>query len=403
MAHRRRVVPFLALVSLVTTALPLLAPRPALAQPKAPPAKAPPGTKTDMEIDPDAKKEPPPPLPPPEPGQWGVGGKEEEGRFAPGDNNKKKEEEQSKKKEAEEDKKPVDLGPPRVASLDTVIGFGTMRDVTNDSGGKNNGRTSSAGASFIFGFSWRFADIWTVGARFPFTRASVDGPGGAYNTFSNGNLELLVKPSFQLTRRLRLPAQLSLFLPTGQGDFFPDMTATDKKIPLAQAQLNQFASYSRGWEEMPLFAPHRFGMRLGAGITWDTAEMHVAAGTRLDLMFKTGGGEPYTGYTISSPTLAWTTYASFHYDFLDGMVEPGLRAWLTYASLPVTSGTRDYSGAQFVLEPQVNGRFPVNAAKTMAVKAGLGFILPVSGHLGGAGAPFDASIKGFRINGAFEF
>jgi hypothetical protein len=37
------------------------------------------------------------------------------------------------------------------------------------------------------------------------------------------------------------------------------------------------------------------------------------------------------------------------------------------------------------------------------VKAGLGFILPAGGPLGGANAPFDASIKGFRINAAFEF
>lgn len=401
MAHRRRVVPS-ALVALVLGAVPLVAAGPVLAQPKAPPAKAPPGTKTDMEIDPDAKKEPPPPLPPPEPGQWGVGGKEEEGRFAPpGD--KKKQETEQKKKDDEEDKRPVDLGPARVASLDTVIGFGTMRDITNNSGTNNNGRTSGTGASFLFGFSWRVADIWTLGARFAFTRASVEGPGGAYNTFANGNLELLVRPSFQLTRHLRLPAQLSLFLPTAQGDLFPDITSSDKHIPVAQAQLNQFASYSRGWEEIPLFAPHRFGMRLGAGITWDASSMHVTAGTRVDLMLKTGGNDAYMGYFISSPTTAWTTYGTFHYDFLDGMVEPGLRAWLTYASLPVHTATLDFSGAQFVLEPQVNGRFPVNAAKTMAVKAGLGFILPVSGHLGGAGAPFDAAIKGFRINAQFEF
>ena len=120
-------------------------------------------------------------------------------------------------------------------------------------------------------------------------------------------------------------------------------------------------------------------------------------------MLKVGGGDAYAGYSIASPTYAWVTYASFHYGFFEGKLEPGLRAWLAVAKLPVHTLTHDYSGPQFVVEPQINGRFPVNEAKTMAVKAGLGFILPVSGALGGGGAPFDAAIKGFRINAAFEF
>ena len=385
--------------------------------PAKPPAAAPPpAKKVDAEFDPDAKPKEAPPLPPVEAGQWGVGGKEEEGRFAP--TAKKKDEAAAKAKE--DDSKPVDLGPARNIWLDTVIGFGAMREITNDTGGNDNGRTRVTGVSFIAGASWRVAEIWTLGARMPFVRASLDGPAGLFDTFAMGNIELMVKPSFQLTRRLRLPAQLSIFLPTAQGDLFPDQTASDKKVPIVQAQLNQFGSYSRGWEEMPLFAAKRFGIRAGAGIVWtrptsdETAQtipalaggLTVTAGTQLDLMLRTGGGDAYpiagNAYSISSPTTAWTTYATAHYAFFGGKLEPGLRAWLTYASLPVYTATRDYSGAQFVMEPQVNGRFPVNQAKTMAVKAGLGIILPVGGPLGGANAPFDASIKGFRINAAFE-
>jgi hypothetical protein len=350
-----------------------------------------------MEIDPDAKPAEPPPLPPPEPGQWGVGGKDEEGKFAPQAAKKKEE-----AKPDEDAGKPVDLGPARRVWVDTVIGFGAIRDLTNDIPGTEKGRTQTTGVSFLFGASWRVADIWTLGLRLPFSRTSVEGPAGPFNSFALGNLEMLVRPSFQLTRQLRLPAQISLFFPAGQGDLFPDPADATKKVAIAQGQINMASSAARGWEDIPLFATKRFGVRAGAGITWDKGPYHVAAGTKLDLMAKTGGGDAYPSYTIVSPTWAWTTDASFHYGFLDGMVEPGLRAWIVVEKLPIHSVTRDDSGPQFVLEPQVNGRFPVNAAKTMAVRAGLGVILPVSGPIGGGNGQFDAAIKGFRINAAFE-
>jgi hypothetical protein len=399
-------------LALLFSALPLVVAGSAFAQqppPKPKPAgsQAPPTTKTDMELDPDAKPAPPPeppPLPPPAADQWGVGGKDEEGKFAPP--SKKKAEDEQRAKDAEDDKKPVDLGPARSASLDIVAGFGTMRDITHNSGGPDNGRTAVTSGSFIFGFNWRFAEIWTVGLRFPFTRASVDiPPTGSlptdhYNTFASGNLELLVRPSFQLTRHLRLPAQISVFMPTAQGDFFPDQAAADKKVPLAQGLMNQAASYSRGLEEMPLFASKRFGFRLGAGITWDNGPFHVAAGTKLDVMLKIGGGDAYPGYEITSPTLAWVTNGSFSYSFLDGKVEPGMRVWLAYATLPIHTMVTNFSGAQFALEPGVNGRFPIGADKSMAVKAGVGVILPVGGPVGGGN---DSAIKGVRIGAGFEF
>jgi hypothetical protein len=411
MALRRRAAALLvALPALSLSGLPFATESVAFAQ-APPPAKAPPpapagGKKADVEYDPDAKPKeapPPPPLPPPEPGQWGVGGKEEEeGKFAPAAQ-KKKEEEARKAREAEEEGKPVDLGPARHAWLDTVVGFGAMRYLIGDTGGDAN-RTTATGASFVFGFSWRVADIWTLGIRYPFTRASVNGPAGAYNTFASGNVELNVSPSFKLTRKLRLPAQLSIFLPTGQGDSFPDITTSDQKVAIAQAQMNQASTAARGWEDMALFAPRRFGLRLGAGITWDSDAMHVTAGTKLDLMMKVSGGDAYTGYQLAGATYAWVTHASFHYGFLEGKLEPGLKAWLAVAKLPVSTPSRDDGGAQFVLEPQVNGRFPIGAEKAMAVKAGLGFVLPVAGPIGGGNGPqFNAAMKGLRINAQFEF
>lgn len=428
MAIRRAVALTLSLAAVLPPALALAqSPEPPkspviVPPPAKPPPPKPPEKKVDTEFDPDAKPKEAPPLPPAQPGQWGVGGKEEEGQFAP-QTKKKQDDADRAKKEAEDAKHPILLGPPRYASFDTVVGFGTMRDITNDSN-----RTSTTVASFVFGFSWRFGDTWAVEARFPFIRGSVTGPAGPFNTFAVGNLQLGAKPTFQLTRRLRLPAEASFFFPTAQGDLFSPLET--RNISIAQAQLNQAASWSRGWEEMPLFATKRFGVRLGAGIVWtrETSEetasatpalaggLRVEAGMRFDMMLRTGGGDPpadtedpnnpgvkFARFTVSSPTIAWTTRASVHYAFFDGKLEPGLRMWLTYASLPVTTVANDYSGAQFVLEPQINGRFPVVADKSMAVKAGIGFVLPVGGHLGGGNAPLDASIKGFRINAGFEF
>jgi len=407
MAFRRRAASIFAALA---SSLPLLITGAALAQPAPPPAQpkppqpkpaAPPGTKTDMEIDPDAKPAPPPELPPTQPGQWGVGGTEEEGKFAP--QSKKKQEEEDRAKKAEEDKKPVDLGPARAAWLDTVVGFGAFHDVTND-GSNEAGRTRTTHASFVLGFTWRVAEIWTIGARYGFVRASDNGPGGPFNNLAGGNIELLVRPSFQLTRQLRLPAQISVFLPTAQGDFFPDVTDPNKTVATAVAQANLAAQHGRGWEDMPLFATKRFGLRLGAGITWDKDAFHVGAGTKIDLMLKTGGGDPYSGYFYANPNYAWVTDASFHYSFFDGKLEPGLRVWFVMASLPVNGGpTRNYSGPQLVFEPQINTRIPVNTEKTMAVKAGIGFIAPALPNLVGSTAPYDAAIKGFRINAGFEF
>jgi hypothetical protein len=171
----------------------------------------PPTTGTDMELDPDrapeepAKPEPPAPLPAAPEGTWGVGGKEEEGKFAPqGKTGALKGDED----EADE-KKPVELGLPGEVSLDTVIGFGEIRDVVNDSK-----PTEMTSISFVGGLSYRVGEVWTVALRMPFSRASTTGPlEGARDDYSAtvvGNLEVTVRPSFRLTRRLRLPAWISL-------------------------------------------------------------------------------------------------------------------------------------------------------------------------------------------------
>lgn len=370
---------------------------PPLAKP--PPAGAPPTKGTDLELDIDAprspepeKKEEPPPLPPAEANAWGVGGKDEEGSYAPG---KKK-----KVEEVDDDRTPRVLGPPAAVSLDMLVGLGAMRDVTNDSG-----VTDLTVLSFVFGLQYRFGESLTIGARFPYSTGSITGPGGAaddYNTFAIGNLELSGRYAFDLTRRISLPVELALYFPSASGDLFAD--ANDQGAR-AQALVNQAAAYSRGFEENPLFASKRMGIRIGAGVTYDRNEIHVEGHTRLDIMGKTGGNEPVAA-ELHTPNTTWLTGASFFYDFFGGKLTPGLRAWLAVTTLPVFAGTRDYSGAQFVLEPDVYTRIPLNAAGSLAIRGGLGYVIPVGGALGGGqkiGADNSGSTGGLRVHAEFQF
>ena len=386
---------FVAALAPASAALAQGAPPPA----KPPPAGAPPTKGTDLELDIDAprspepeKKEEPPPLPPAEADAWGVGGKDEEGSYAPG---KKK-----KVEEVDDDKAPRVLGPPAAVSLDMLVGLGAMRDVTNDSG-----VTDLTVLSFVFGLQYRFGESLTIGARFPYSTGSITGPGGAaddYNTFAIGNLELSGRYAFNLTRRISLPVELALYFPSASGDLFAD--ANDQGAR-AQALVNQAAAYSRGFEENPLFASKRMGIRIGAGVTYDRNEIHVEGHTRLDIMGKTGGNEPVAA-ELHTPNTTWLTGGSFFYDFFGGKLTPGLRAWLAVTTLPVFSGTRDYSGAQFVLEPDVYTRIPLNAAGSLAIRGGLGYVIPVGGALGGGqkiGADNSGSTGGLRVHAEFQF
>lgn len=367
----------------------------AIAQPR-PPSKG-----TDMEIDPDA---PPPeepkkeeaPLPPPDPNAWGVGGKEEEGRFAPQGKTGSLKEDEEDKKEAEDDKGPVDLGPAGLATVEMVVGFGEMNEVLNDASTPTNATVFS----FLFGVQYRAWDIWTMGLRLPYATGTFKGGGhDDYNTFALGNFEASLSPSFQISRRLRVPVGLAFALPAASGDVFANPAEDPGSI--AQAVVNDGADAARGLEESELFAYGRFGLIPSVGVTYDRGALHAAAQTKLAMMFRTGGEDP--NVTISSthklaeihdPAVNWVTRASASYDVLDGRISPGLRLWLAVSGEPVTKGTRDLSGAQFALEPMVNAKFPVT--DTMAVRGGLSFIIPAGGPVGGQ--LFGASMTGMRLH-----
>jgi hypothetical protein len=319
---------------LATTSLALLLPAIAAAQ-------APPPTGTDMELDPDAKPaEPPPPppeeeqkpaeLPPVEAGAWGVGGKEQEGRFVPGG---------EKKAEVKAPEgKPDPLGPPGALSAELFLGFGSIRDVVNDSQA-----TDIFVASFLFGAQYRIGDTWTVGVRFPYSTGSTEGPpDGAtedFNSFAVGNLELSVRPAFRLTPRLRLPVGVAMDLPFASGDPFPEPNAQGER---AQALVAQSAISARGFEEYALFASGRFGLVPSVGILYDKAPIHVAGWTKVELMFKTGGNEPTPGFagsaSVADPATNWVTGASFAYDIYGAKLTPMLRTWWEPATTRARSG-----------------------------------------------------------------
>jgi hypothetical protein len=103
---------------------------------------------------------------------------------------------------------------------------------------------------------------------------------------------------------------------------------------------------------------------------------------------------------VHNPSVNWVTALSAAYEFFDGKLTPGLRFWLSVGKLPVSAGTRDYSGAQAVMEPHIATRIRLNQAGTFALGGGIGYILPLGSHLGGAQG---ASVGGFRIKVEFLF
>lgn len=347
----------------------------------------------DMELDPDAPPPPPKepePLPELEPGAWGVGGTESEGRFAP----------PSKKDAAEpakevEDQRPIDRGPKAVIGVDAVIGFGRVPVISADNP-SNRVDYDVTVASFVIGARYRFGDVWSLGLRVPMSTASATITGAApsnkdYDAFAIGDVALDVAPTFALTRRLRLLAGVSVALPTAQGDLF---AGPSERGDRGLAIVNQAAARSRGWEDNALFAPRRFGVSPKLNLSYTLGGARLAGGTKLDLMVKASGEAPVDPKqanpkstesipTVRGTTMSWVTDVSFFYDLFDGMLAPGMRAWLAVASAPVSLPTIDPSGAQFVLEPAVTGTFKLG--ESLKLNAGVSYLAPLGGPLAGSG------------------
>lgn len=342
----------------------------------------------------------PAPLPPVEPGAWGVGGKDEEGRFAPRGKTGALKAAEEEEREAKRDEGPLMLPPPGSVAIDTVFGFGDIRVATND-----KDPTDVFIVSLLASATYRFGDTWAVGLRFPFSTGSSTGPGGAnddFSTFALGNLEAAVRPTFAIGRRVKLPVSLAVALPLASGDY---LARSAERGSIGQAVANQSAASARGWEDNALFASKRLGIVPSLGFGYDAGAAHFAAFTKLELMLKVAGQDPgafgeNTEAKLQNPNTSWVTGASFFYGFLNDRLAPGLRAWLTVFTQPMSVSGVDYSGAQFVLEPQVQAKQAFGASGAPAITGALGYVLPVSGHLGGVNA---ASTSGLRVRAGVLF
>jgi len=355
-----------------------------------------------------------PTTPPPDLGGWGVGGKDDNGKFGPaGKTGKLK---QIEHEEAEKRKEVApNLPPPGYAYLDTVIGFGSIRVVAQPTGA--TGITPTA--SFLIGAGYRFDDTWLVGLRFPISTGSSNGPvepvrdGGrdpdSYKQIAVGGVELELKPAFILSSTLRLPAGLAFVLPSGMGD--QNLTAErDNRNQLGQAIVNLAADGSRGFEDRAIFAHKRFGLVPSIGIAFKDGAIEINAATKLEIMIRTGGQDPlpldeeavrlaFTQQEIRKAAVNWVTSASFHYWIADGLFTPGLRVWLAAGTAGDYKDDQDYSGAEFALEPQVKMHVPFTEDKQVGFDAGLGYVIPLGNALRGA----DSYISGLRIHTGLFF
>jgi hypothetical protein len=359
-----------------------------------------------MEIDPDKPAQPTPPpeqptapeVPPPQKGEWGVGGKDQEGKFAP--------QGKTGAKPAGPEEPPIDLGPAGFVGVDLVIGLGGIRVPTNDTN-----PTDATVFSWLFDAHYRIGDIFTLGLRVPFATGSVKGPGGSaddFNSFAFGNLELSVRAGIPLTpsRRVRLPVGVAFALPTAAGDLF---AKPEERGMIAQAEVNQAAGAARGFEEQALFASKRMGIVPSAGILYEGAALRLGFSTKLEIMGKTGGEDlpppaaDGSSEGLHDPNINWVTGAQGSYAFLGGKLEPGLRMWLAVYKEPVfhkaaSGATTDYSGPQFVLEPNVMTTIPFTPKGAPALKGGVGYIAPIGDAPGRK-----TSMKGVRLSLAFLF
>ncbi len=390
----------------------------------------------DDDNDDDGEEKPPPVIddePPPE-GTWGVGGTEEEGKYAPGGKTGKlKELDEEDEEERARLETPPELPPPGFAYLDTTIGFGDIVVAAQPTGATVVEPT----ASFLIGIGYRIGDVWEISARFPISTGENDGPiqpfvdGGRnpdqYTQIATGGLELAVTPHFILSRDLRMPIGLALVFPTATGDMYPNV---DSRADLGKAIVNKAASASRGWEDRALFAHQRMSVVPSGGVLWTTGagpgNLKLGADLKLEMMFDTGANDPLDRDDdgnpdnpdadpddpkdeVNSAAINVVVNTAFFYALFDGMLTPGFRLWMAAGtaeeSLTVSGGGGggfDPGGAQFVLEPSILSHVAFTEGGGFGMDFRLGYMLPLGGQLGGDNVP-GASMGGLRLGAGFFF
>jgi len=367
-------------------------------------------------------------LPEPDPDSelstWGVGGEEPEGRFRPRGKTGKLaelegEEDDSKREELEG---PAELPPPGYAYLDTVIGFGRLGIVGQQTPGATD---ITPTASFLINFGYRIGDTWGVYARFPISTGANNGPeepftGGAqdpdeYKQIATGALEIGAAPIFTITRELWLPVSLGLTLPTAQGDMFPE---PDSRANLGRAVVNQAAAASRGWEDRALFAYQRVGIIPKVGVIYQIPDLGpgklwLRADTKVEIMIKTGGTEPVprvddTIGQYNDVAINWVLAPDVSYEAFGGLLRGGLKFWVAYATpfeerVNIVDGATVNSpgGAALTFEPYVATHYAFVDDDSFGLDAKLSLI----GNAAGETATGDdgAGTLGLRIGAGIFF
>jgi hypothetical protein len=359
-------------------------------------------------------------------GNWGVGGTESEGRFKPsGKTGRLKELEDAEEKERVTAATPLKMGGPGNVWVDAVLAPSGSIIVPIQEVGPAT--AVAPGVSFLVGASYRIRDKWEIGARFGVGSAATDGPrtpllDGArdpdgFKQIATGNAELSLRPFFKLTPTTVLPIGLALVLPTAMGEMFAD---PDSRIELARWNVNQASAAMRGWEDRAMWEPNRFGIVPSAALIYQrpmgagalAGELTLEARTKFEIMVLTGGKDPSVDPTTKSAVgsvkdvaLNWVLGGNATYSMFGGLLQPGVRAWLAYATPTSTLGTLDNAGAQFVLEPGVATAVRFNPQQENGTKfiGRLAATLPVGGPLGSGNAAIEAGIAALRATAGINY
>jgi len=370
--------------------------------------------------DPDAvgeeeEEEKPKPIEIPDTGGWGRGGEEPEGKYKPqGKTGKLKELEDDEQERIRDAEEPAELPPAGYAYLDTAFGFGDIRVVAHETDLTNITPT----VSFLVGVGYRIGRTWELGIRYGISTGINNGPNtptfaeardpDSYTQIASGGIELAVKPHFELSRTLRLPIGLALTIPIGEGDTF---AAHGERQKIGKVIVQEAAAASRGYEDRALFVHNRFGIGPSVGILFDKelgpGKLHVAAGTKAEIMVRTGGEEPPTGEQLGDgeaqgelqdAAVSWTLGGGVFYDFFGGLLSPGVRMWLAVATSPEIKGSVDPNKTSFVFEPNIRTHIPFTSSKKFGIDARVAWTLPT-----GTVAGDDSSIWGQRVTAGFFF
>jgi hypothetical protein len=282
---------------------------------------------------------------------------------------------------------------PSAAGVDLVFGFGKT--------GTLSAPNDVSVVSFIVGANYEFPSRWGVRLRVPFGTGKVteSGPAGGYNAAALGNVEIALERVGMINPRTRLPVYLAVALPTAGGDRFPPSSDPGRGHTY---QVNVAEQASRGLEEDALFSTHRLGIVPGARLEYQRSAISAGGFAKVPVLIRVGGEDPppvaegqVQPFKINSVVVEGVAGGYFRYAILQGKIDFGLRAWVTYvANEPVDlelPGDTTPSKLQVALEPAVRGAFG-------RVRAGVGFIWPVGGRVAA-----DQSIDGVRISAAYTF